>query len=186
MKMPLAALVLGLTLLAAPAWAHKLKVFASVEGDDIVGEAYFAGGDKAMNVPGRILGADGTLAAQFATGADGTFRQTMARREDYTIHVESGDGHAADTTIHAAEFPAALPAGAVPASPVAPAAAPLPAAAADTTALEAAIARQIRPLREQLDAYEEKLRLHDLLGGIGTIFGLFGCYAWVQSRRRGS
>jgi nickel transport protein len=53
-------------------------------------------------------------------------------------------------------------------------------------ALEAAIARQIRPLREQLDAAESRIRLHDLMGGIGTIFGLFGCWAWLQSRRRGS
>lgn len=163
---------LGLWLLAAPAQAHKLKVFASAEGGDIVGSAYFAGGDKAVGLPGRILGADGSLVATFATGPDGTFRQGVAARMDHTVAVESDDGHAAQFTIPAAEFPSSLPQGKVAAAP-----------AGDAAALEAAIARQIRPLREQLDAYEERIRLHDLMGGIGTIFGLFGCWAWLRSRR---
>ena len=170
MKAILAALVLAM--LAAPASAHKLKLFASVEGGDIVGSAYFVGGDKAVGVPGRIQGADGSLVASFATGPDGSFRQGVTARMDHTISVESEDGHAALFTIRAAEFPPSLPEGKGMA------------ASSDTAALEAAIARQIRPLREQLDAYESRVRLHDIMGGIGTIFGLFGCWAWLQSRRR--
>ncbi|EME69379.1 hypothetical protein H261_13424 [Paramagnetospirillum caucaseum] len=165
--------ILFTLLLAAPAGAHKLKVFASAEGTDIVGSAYFAGGDKAAGVPGRILGADGSLVAVFATAADGTFRQGVTARMDHIIAVESEDGHAARFTLPAAELPSSLPEGKAAA------------VSADTAALEAAVARQIRPLREQLDSYEERIRLHDLMGGIGTIFGLFGCWAWLQSRRRG-
>jgi nickel transport protein len=169
------AIILALLLLAAPASAHKLKVFATVEGANIAGSVYFAGGGKAADVPGRILGTDGSLVATFTTGADGSFRQGVKTRMDYIITVESEDGHAAQFTIPAAEFPPALPEGrttvAVP---------------ADIAVLEEAIARQIKPLREQLDASESRTRLHDLMGGIGTIFGLFGCWAWLQSRRRGS
>jgi nickel transport protein len=171
------AAFLAMLFLAAPAQAHKLKVFASVEGSDIVGSAYFVGGDKAAGVPGRILGADGSQIAIFATGPDGGFRQGVTARMDHTVMVESEDGHAAQFTIPAAQFPSALPEGRV----MAPAT-----EAAAAAALEAAIARQIRPLREQLDAYESRIRLHDVMGGIGTIFGLFGCWAWLQSRRRGS
>lgn len=167
------AAFLGLLLIAAPAQAHKLKVFATVEGAEIAGSAYFVGGEKAAGVPGRILGADGSLVSGFATGPDGGFRQKVAARMDHTVVVESEDGHAARFTIPAAEFPPSLPEGKAAAAP------------ADTAALEAAIARQIRPLREQIDAYESRIRLHDLMGGIGTIFGLFGCWAWLQSRRRG-
>lgn len=169
------AAFLAILLLATPAQAHKLKVFATVDGAEIAGSAYFVGGEKAAGVPGRILGADGSLVAGFATGPDGGFRHRVAMRMDHVVVVESEDGHAAQFTIPAAEFPPALPEG------KAAAAAPI-----DSAALEAAIARQIRPLREQLDAYESKVRLHDLMGGIGTIFGLFGCWAWLQSRRRGS
>lgn len=169
------AAFLAVLLLAAPAQAHKLKVFATVEGAEIAGSAYFVGGEKAAGVPGRILGADGSLLASFATGPDGGFRHRVAMRMDHVVVVESEDGHAAQFTIPAGEFPPSLPEGKAAAA----------AAPADAAALEAAIARQIRPLREQLDAYESKVRLHDLMGGIGTIFGLFGCWAWLQSRRRG-
>lgn len=167
------AAFLWLLLIAAPAQAHKLKVFATVEGAEIAGSAYFVGGEKAAGVPGRILGADGSVVAIFATGPDGGFRQKAAARMDHLIAVESEDGHAAQFTIPAAEFPPTLPEGKATAAP------------ADTAALEAAIARQIRPLREQIDAYESRIRLHDLMGGVGAIFGLFGCWAWLQSRRRG-
>ena len=44
------------------------------------------------------------------------------------------------------------------------------------------MSRQIRPLREQLDRYEEKVRLHDILGGIGFIVGAMGLVLYVKSR----
>ncbi|KIL98019.1 Additional component NikL of nickel ECF transporter [Paramagnetospirillum magnetotacticum MS-1] len=168
------AAILVLLLWAAPSQAHKLKLFASVEGNDIVGSAYFVGGDKAAGVPGRIEGADGSPPLAFTTGPDGGFRLGVMARMDHTISVESEDGHAARFIIRAEDLPPSLPEG------------KLMAALPETSQIEAAIARQIRPLREQLDAYESRTRLHDVMGGIGMIFGLFGCWAWLQSRRRGS
>lgn len=169
-------LLLPLLLLATPAQAHKLKVFATVEGAEIVGSAYFVGGEKAVSVPGRLIGADGT-AQSFLTDAEGGFRLSVPSRQGYTVLVEAEDGHAAAMDLPADGFAPALPQGR---------AVPTAAATVDAAALEAVVARQIRPLREQLDAYEAKTRLHDVLGGIGTIFGLFGVWAWLQSRRTGS
>ena len=51
------------------------------------------------------------------------------------------------------------------------------------TAVEAAVARQIRPLREELLATRDALRLQDILGGLGYIFGLTGLALWWRSRR---
>ncbi len=174
-------------LLAAPAEAHKLKLFAAAEGAVIVGTAYFSGGDAARGLTGRVLAPDGAEIATFNTGEDGGFRIEALSRMDHTLSVDGGDGHVASTTVAAAELPRSLPAsplsGMVMSPPAAPsAAADMPVAATD--AIEAAVARQIRPLRQQLDAYEDKVRLHDLIGGVGTIFGLFGIYAWVSARRR--
>ena len=175
-----ALLALFLLLLAAPAQAHKLKLFVTTEGPLILGDAYFSGGDKAQDVSGEVKGPDGTLAGKFTTGADGNFRFTAASRMDHIITVDGGDGHTATATILAAELPAALPAGPASASPIRAEPPPSP----EMDAVEAAVARQIRPLRQQLDAYEDKLRLHDILGGVGAIFGLFGVLAWVSARRR--
>jgi nickel transport protein len=52
------------------------------------------------------------------------------------------------------------------------------------SAIERAVARQIRPLREQLVAAEDRIRLQDILGGIGYIMGLTGLALWWASRRR--
>jgi nickel transport protein len=52
------------------------------------------------------------------------------------------------------------------------------------SAIERAVARQIRPLREQLVAAEDRIRFQDILGGIGYIMGLTGLALWWTSRRR--
>ena len=173
--------LLALLLLASPAQAHKLKLFVTTEGPASIGSAYFSGGGKAMGIGGVIQAPDGTVAGEVKTDQDGAFRFTATTRMDHTISMDSGDGHVATAQVTAAELPPSLPAGpsvtTVPATAIAP-------AVGDLDAVEAAVARQIRPLRQQLDAYEDKVRLHDILGGIGTIFGLFGVAAWLSARRR--
>ena len=57
------ALVLTLALVlaaAAPAAAHKLKVFATVTGDAVTGYAFFIGGGRAKGTPWTAKAADGT------------------------------------------------------------------------------------------------------------------------------
>jgi nickel transport protein len=172
-----AALTLALLLAASAAQAHRLKLFATVEGVAILGQAYFAGGGPAAAIPGRLLGPDGATVSEFRTDGEGRFTVTAAARQDYTLAVDAGDGHAATFRVGADELPHQLPAGA--ASP-----APPPITQPLGQMVEDAVARQVRPLREQLDAYEAKVRLHDILGGIGTILGVFGIGAYLASRRR--
>lgn len=161
--------------LAAPALAHKLKVFAVVEGDALAGTAYFAGGGKAAEVAGRIAGPDGTVVAEFRTDADGRFRVPVDAARAHTVTIDSGDGHVASLTV--AGTGAATPAAATPSS------SPQPTADEVSRRIDEAVARQLRPLREQLDAHDSRVRAMDVLGGIGFIFGLFGTGAWIASRR---
>ena len=49
--------------------------------------------------------------------------------------------------------------------------------------VEAAVARQIRPLLESYAAAEGRLRLNDIVGGIGMIVGLAGIALWLSARR---
>jgi len=210
MKLPL--ILAALLLVAAPAQAHKLKVFATAEGAVIVGTVYFSGGDKAMAVAGVVTGPDGTVAGRVITDRDGIFRFTAHSRMDHTITMDAGDGHMATTVIAAAELPPSLPqeqvggpqeqvggpqeqvgwpqeqvgwpqeqvGGATPP----PARQTAAGEAITPETVETAVARQIGPLRRQLDAYEDQVRLHDILGGIGIIFGLFGTAAWLSVRRQ--
>ena len=61
-----------------------------------------------------------------------------------------------------------------------------PSAPADLATIERAVARQIRPLREQLRAAQDQARLRDIMGGIGYILGLVGIALWWRARRAAS
>lgn len=164
------SLLLAGLVAAGPAWAHKMKIFATIEGDAIVGSAYFSPGGRVQDAE-AILSVGGEDVARTRTGEDGSFRFALTRPGPYRIAIDGGDGHAA-FFILADSTPPATPA-------------PLstPASVSDA-ALEQAIARQIRPLREQIDAYEEKIRLHDILGGLGIIAGLAGVAFGLSERRK--
>jgi nickel transport protein len=45
------------------------------------------------------------------------------------------------------------------------------------------VSKQLRPLREQLEVYQETVRWHDILGGIGYIFGIMGLWSYFAARR---
>jgi len=179
-----ALLALALGLAAGPAAAHKLKVFARVEAGEIVGSAYFVGGARAAGAMVRVLDSAGVELARLTPDEQGRFRYRPTQPGDYLIEADSGDGHLARWTLAAAEL------GPGPAPPAAVASdatvAPAPSADSRLAALvEDAVARQVAPLREQLLAYEDKVRLHDVLGGIGYILGLAGLALWWRSRRSG-
>ena len=54
-------------------------------------------------------------------------------------------------------------------------------------ALEKAIDRKLAPIMRTLaEMQEQKVRLTDVLGGLGYIFGLVGVAAYVKAREKGS
>lgn len=189
------ALLLALLLLpAGSAFAHKLKVFASAEGRTITGYVYFPGGGRGKGLQVNFLSMDGAPLGKSTSDENGQFTYTATAAVDHRIVVDSNDGHVGEFVVRAAELDTTLPAEAPPApdaaTPPTPTAAEPPATAAaaqPSTNLEAlvdaAVARHVRPLREQLEGYEEKVRMHDILGGIGYILGLLGLAVWFMNRR---
>lgn len=169
-------LAAALVVAASPAQAHKLKLFVSAEGAEMVGTAYFAGGGKAAGLEGHLIDAEGRVVANLRTDAEGGFRVTPPDGRAYRVRFESGDGHMAETAFG----------GSAGAAPPPSAVSTSGAAVADSAQLEAAIARQLTPLRQQLDAMDSRARLSDIVGGVGLIVGLFGFWAWWQARRRGN
>ena len=179
------AVLLGL-LIATPAEAHKLKVFATAEGGAVSGYAYFFGGGRAMDTRVTVTDPRGRTLVELRTDAEGTFRFDTTQRQDYRT----------STTISAADLPepAVMADGAemtlrskvAEAAVVPPPVEPEPAMAAPdvATLVEAAVAHQIRPLREQVDAWSDRILVHDVLGGLGYILGLAGLAYGLTARRR--
>ncbi len=184
---------------AAPAEAHRLKLFVSVEGMTVSGYAFFIGGGRPQDVAFLIRDGAGADVHHGRTDAEGAFSWAAEKPADYLLLVDTGDGHFAEEKIPADRFSrdtskTAPVATAVPpppseASPVGAAGATIacpspvdPALLARLT--EAAVARQLRPLIEAQTLAEGRLRFNDIMGGIGMIVGLAGLGAWGLARRR--
>jgi nickel transport protein len=196
-------IALSMLLMAAmPVLAHKLNVFAAADGARIVGSAYFAGGAKATGARIIITNAAGAVLAELDPAADGSFSYQASAPVAHRIIAESIDGHRAEWRITADELAGAFRSGAQDTSEPAaggegvrskaetdstadqpPPTTPVALAPGLDAAIERAVARQIRPLREELLATRDALRLRDILGGVGYIFGLVGLALWWHGRR---
>jgi nickel transport protein len=203
-KSGLCLAVAVLFLAASPVHAHKLKVFATAVGTHVDGTAYFVGGGPAHGAKVSVQTIGGEPLATLPTDEDGKFVFAATMRIDQVIVVDAGDGHSARFTISAADLPESLPAAGMPGP--SPEGAPETADAAATAAkagvpavspifaaqaavpiedlVGQAVARQLRPLREQINDYEDQIRLRDIVGGIGYIIGIAGLTVALRNRRR--
>lgn len=190
-----------LSVLALPgaASAHRLKLFLTVEDGALGGYAFFVGGGRPEGSTVIIKDSGGHEIYRGKTDDQGGFRWKPPIAADYSVTVDAGDGHWVEGSV-AAERLGAVPSAPAPA-PTAPlseqaASAPKPDAGAcaqpDSVALaklveaqvDRAVARQLRPLIESYNLAEGRVRLNDVMGGIGMIVGLAGMGLWGLARRR--
>lgn len=185
---------------AAPAFAHRINLFATAQGGVIEGECYFSGGGRPGGAKIEALDATGRKLGECVTDAQGRFRFQARERTDHRLVLTTGDGHGAEYTVKAEEL-AGLPEPANVAQP-SPAAIPwqagapaphteeaAPALHAETQdefdrRISAAVAREVRPLREQIARWQSQTRLRDVIGGLGWILGIAGAAFFALGRRR--
>ena len=174
------------SLLPIPAWAHALHMFVSADGNVISGDVYYSDGKPARNAT-VIITAPGGETHEVTTGDNGLFAFTAAGVGPYAVVADSHDGHRVEQTVEVGEGP--QESGTV-ATHDPPHAAEVPiatepvAGAQSDAAVRAAVREEIRPLREELDRFQNTARMRDIIAGIGYIVGVFGLLAWIQARRR--
>ncbi len=195
---------LAVLLIIAPGEAHKARLFASVEGAEIKGYGYFSKSRRAKNCAVEFFGPGGRELGRAVTDDNGEFSFSVRVRCDHRLVLNCGEGHGAEFLIRADELPDNLEPYSGPAAPnPAPKAgtegstdeknssgavdAPKELSRVVASAVAAELAplkKQIAALREQLAGYEDKVRWHDVLGGIGFIFGLAGVGLFFMARKR--
>ena len=203
LRLPVSLAIGTLTLLltlTSPAAAHQIHLFAHADGSQIQGEVYVRGGQPVREARVRAFSPTGEALGETTSDAQGSFTLAAPYRCDYRLVAGSGDGHEAQYTLAAEELPESLPpytaSDAAPAKlPSSSATVPAKVEAAKVESAESGLAAerleslhgQVVQLRKQLDAYEQKVRWHDILGGIGYILGLMGVASYfLAARRRGS
>jgi nickel transport protein len=190
-------LMAGLLVAPSTALAHRVFVYAYVEGDQLKGEGYFGGGGKALHCPVQVFDAGGKQIGEAETNEEGNFTMALPKGQPpLKVVLNAGDGHRAEYEMTAeelgegAEAAAEQPAPAQ-AEPAAGAAAPAATAASGASLAEIekvvskVVAAQVNPLKAQMVrlAKKDEVTLRDIIGGLGWILGLAGLFAWGRSRR---
>jgi len=203
----IAAIATILLLVSPTAFAHKLNMFAYVEGDEIFAEAYFTDGKKAKNSAITIFGPDNKQLLQGISNEDGQFTFAIPQQSDLRITVNAGMGHQAEYLLLKDEFSeeseSALTTSITTASEsvndndndnsdiqhtephTEP---PRVTTNLDNDAIRAeverAVGKAIKPLMRELSTMRAEKSLADIIGGIGFIFGLFGTAMYFKSRQQ--
>ena len=185
----LVALV-GVALLATPAAAHRIRIWAVVAADGAIRGEVFSPGSRMAGATVRICDASDRLLAEVQTDAQGQFEYRPTSRQDHVLRVDLGDGHAAEAHIAAEAFEVAprtadepMPHGSAPdsASPsaghtgtvlldAASGISSLPAERLLSDLDELRLKRlenQLFELRREIAASQERMQIRDLIGGVG-------------------
>ncbi len=193
---------LCLMMVVPPVHAHKVTLFAWVEGGTVYTQSKFSGGKMVKDGNVEVFDSRKNLLLTGRTDVNGLFSFKTPAITDLNIVLTAGMGHRNSWKLSANELGGSV-SDAVMAEQVQPDTTLLkadretkqPIAASGLTAqeMEAIIARQLehklQPLTQMVAASRNKgPTLNDILGGLGYILGLVGLGAYLRYRKgsRGS
>jgi nickel transport protein len=197
----LLAVAIGLVGSVEFADAHRVNVFAWVEGDTVYVESKWPGGKPVTGGNVVVTDSQGIELLTGETNDQGDFSFKVPKRDDLTITLIAGMGHQATWKIAASDIQGVAAGGSAPtqafqkpAVPKAemsqtPAEQPVVASPAISTAdlqqaMENALDKKLKPVIKMLaDAQLTGPSMQDIFGGIGYILGLVGVAAYFQSRK---
>ncbi len=164
--------------LASPfSFSHKVISMVYAMGLTVEGQVGFSNGELApKGTPVEVFFNEKNIATT-EIGDDGVFVYTVEKPADYTFVADMGAGHVANMMINAEEL------GALESSVDQSGGVIVSTVGLTASDIERAVAKQIKPLRQDIQSLKEKRRWMDVIGGIGFIIGIFGCYAWIRSMR---
>jgi nickel transport protein len=179
------------------AMAHKVRVFAYESGGEIITEAKFNNGRPAKNSTIVITNnADGTVLLQGLTDNEGSFRFAIPalakeNRMSLNIILDVGEGHKGSWLLSASDYMGGqIESVAAPSEQQSPM--PLHETRKDMNCtqleqiIEQVIEKELSPIKRMLaENSEQKLKLQDILGGLGYILGLAGIATYFQSKKSG-
>ena len=188
----LTVLALGIVValpMVSQVWAHKVNVFAWVEGDTVFVEGYFPGGKKSQDSLVEVFNPAGTKLLEGRTNEKGEFSFKIPERIDLKIVLTASMGHKNDFIVPASDFQEVESSPSSPAQSFAESAKDSSAHPADLSQLEGmidkALDRKLAPVIKLIrDTRKEGPSITEIVGGIGYIFGLFGVAVYFSNRRK--
>jgi nickel transport protein len=190
-------IILGIVLwwTTGTALAHKVNIFAWVEGDTVYTESKFNGGKKVINSPVEVYGTDGTKLLEGKTNEFGEFSFPTLQKAGMKVVLLAGMGHKSEWTISASELLGNDPEPehpeeakkTVPEKTESASASPCLNTDEIRNVVEKAMDKKLQPvihdLRKSMNPDQEP-NFRDILAGLGYIMGLIGVAAYVHSRKK--
>ena len=174
--------------MAGSAHAHKVNMFANVEGGKITVEGYFSDGKPAEKSQIQVFSPSGERLVTGTSDDHGVFTFDIPQISDLRITLYAGMGHRSEYTVREAELAGAAmtqngAGGAVEqAAGASPAAAGV--AAEEVEAMvRKAVGEALHPVMRNLSELKEQRTFSDIVGGIGFIFGLIGIFFYLKARK---
>jgi nickel transport protein len=183
-------LALVATAMATKALAHKVNVFAWVEGDTVFVEGSYSGKKKAQNSLVEVFNKAGDKLLEGRTNKKGEFSFKPPEKTDLRIVLTDGRGHKNDFVVPAKDFGEvdSLPSESPPA---------LTNHKTDSATftmaphqleemIDKTLDRKLAPVIKLIrDMRRKGPRLTEIIGGIGYILGLVGVAVYFSNRKRG-
>ena len=167
-----------------PALAHKVMIFAWVEGDTVFTESKFSGGKKAINASVELFDKDGKKLLEGKTDNKGEFSFKIPKVSDLRIVLNAAMGHKAEWTVPESEI---REAGAIAEkkSAVEPSGPTTVGLSKEEVRkiVEDSLDKKLRPIVRMItESKNTKPSLTEIIGGIGYIFGLMGVALYFKNR----
>ena len=170
-------------------FAHKVNIFAFVEGDKIYTESYFNDGKKCIDSKIEVFDNQGNKLLEGLTDEEGAFSFEIPPGDgDLKIVLTASMGHRAECNISADELSGA--AGLIKeeseelVSVISPETSSVDLKEIQSI-IEDALDEKLEPIiREIKKSQEDKISPTEIIGGVGYIIGIFGIIAYFLSRKR--
>ncbi|GEM_PF-1327498 len=186
---------IAILLWSGMAAAHGVEMFAYAEGEAIHGSVYFVDGTPAAGAEVTVYGPDDEVRSRLEADEAGEFVHRMAQSGDFSLVAKTADGHRAayeltgtapDDADNSASKETDGSSGEGHQGDASDRGGGGDALDREATRalVREAVAEEVGPLRQELHAYAHRVRVGDILGGIGVIIGLAGAVMAWRARQR--
>lgn len=174
-----------------PVYAHKVYLYAWVEGDVVRTECYFGGKKKAIGGTIAVYDLSGKKLLEGKADEKGEFSFPIPQKTDLRIVLDATMGHKAEYLLKAEELfgtestpkqpPAQEQGEIIEREPV-----ELMGAEEIRKVVEEVVDEKLKPIARALNEMkrEEGPGMTEILGGIGYILGLMGLVAYFKSKKK--
>ncbi|MEY3220264.1 MAG: hypothetical protein RIT27_1621 [Pseudomonadota bacterium] len=169
-------------------FAHGLYLFADVQQNRIEGRAYYADQTPIENEQVILYDQNNLVLQKSLTNAQGRFHFNIEKPQTYKIVVQAEEGHRAETVVI---FPQSktnsleqqLQQALENKFQIQPNYSANNNEKNLDNIITTVLQRELQPLKEKIDQYERTIRWHDIIGGLGYLFGLSGFLFFLKTRK---